>query len=193
VSQPWKTLIKPQNIDVVAPDGTVRSTVFGYYSGDTFTIDDLSVDVRPGDEIRRLLPNGNEETFNVDDPRYHEGTHFGSFYKVKVSRKGAFPRHSGGNYNISVTGPNSRVNIGSTDNSTNSATSGDLFADMRRAVEGGVSDVAIRAELISKIDEVEKAKGTVRFLQAYQTLIGTAADHLTLLTPFIPALTQLLS
>ena len=63
---------------------------------------------------------------------------------------------------------------------------------MRRAIESGVSDPARRAEILSKIDDAEKSKGTGGFLRAYQALVGTAADHLLLLTPFMPDLTKLL-
>jgi hypothetical protein len=44
VPKPWKHLIEPDQIDVVAPDGTVRCRVEGYYGGNIFTIDDLTVD-----------------------------------------------------------------------------------------------------------------------------------------------------
>jgi hypothetical protein len=56
--QPWRKLTNPQAIDIVASDATVRCRGDSFYSGSTFTIDDMSVDVQPGDEIRRLLPNG---------------------------------------------------------------------------------------------------------------------------------------
>lgn len=189
--KPWKHLTTPQDVDIVAPDGTVRCRVAGHYSGSMFIIDDLSVDVQAGDEIRRMLPNGKEEAFHVDDPRFYDGA-FSPHYQVKVSRKGTFPRHSGGNYNINLHGLNPRVNIGSTDNSTNTAVSGNLFSDIRCAVESGVSDPAQQASLLSKIDDVEKAKGTGNLIQAYQQLIASAADHMTILAPFLPALTQLL-
>ncbi len=116
--KPWN-IIKPDDIDVVAPDGQVRSHVKGYYNGELFIIDDMTVDVRPGDEIRRLLPNGREETFVVGDPKFYNDGPFVSHYQVSITPRGVFDRHTGGNYTINLSGSNARVNIGSTDNSVN--------------------------------------------------------------------------
>lgn len=116
--KPW-SIISPDDIDVVAPDGSVRSSVKGYFSGKQFVIDDMSVDVREGDEIRRTLPNGREEAFVVTDPTCYTAGHFGPHYQVAVTRRGIFDKHVGGNYTINVSGNNSRVNVGSTDNSSN--------------------------------------------------------------------------
>ena len=91
--QPWKGLLKPDDIDIVAPDGTVRSRVKGYYSGNEFIIEDMNVDVQTGDEIRRLLPNGKEETFVVENTKFYHGGPFGSHYQVSISRPRQFERH----------------------------------------------------------------------------------------------------
>jgi len=112
-------MISPDDIDIVAPDGSVRSHVKGYYSGKQVVIDDMGVDVREGDELRRLLPNGREEAVVVTDPKFYKDGPFGSHYQIEVARRGVFDRHKGGNYTIHVSGPNSRVNVGSTDNSSN--------------------------------------------------------------------------
>lgn len=119
--KPWRNVTSPDDVDIVAPDGLVRSRVKAYYSGKQFIIDDMSVDVRPDDEIRRLLPNGREETFVVTDPKYYSDGPFGPHYQVAIVRRGVFDRRTGGHYTINVSGPNSRVNLGSTDNSTNTA------------------------------------------------------------------------
>jgi hypothetical protein len=49
---PWRRVIKPSDIDIVAPDGTVRAHVQGYYAhtGEMIFVEDLSIDVQPGDE-----------------------------------------------------------------------------------------------------------------------------------------------
>jgi hypothetical protein len=43
------------------------------------------------------------------------------------------------------------------------------------------------------LDALEKAKGEKSFLTHYQEFIAVAADHMTLLCPFIPALTQMIT
>ena len=47
---PWRELSTEELIEVVAPGGEIRSKVGSYYSGNTFIIEDLAVDVRVGDE-----------------------------------------------------------------------------------------------------------------------------------------------
>jgi hypothetical protein len=189
--QPWKTLTKPVNIEVVSPEGEVRSRLVAHISGNVVYIDDMSVDVRAGDEIRRVLPNGNEEAFLVTDPTYIDSNHFGKHYQVKVSRRGNFPAHTGGNYNITVSGQNSRVTIGSTDSSTNTI-SITTFNDLRAALKEGVTDQEKLAELNARLDELESAKTQPTFLTAYQKFFATAADYMTLLAPFIPTLATII-
>ncbi|NKJ23850.1 hypothetical protein [Dyella sp. SG609] len=138
-------MISPDDIDVVAPDGSVRSRVKGYFSGKQFIIDDMTVDVREGDEIRRSLPNGREEAFVVTDPKFYKNGHFGSHYQVSVARRGVFDKSSGDKYTINVSGHNSRVNVGSTDNSSNTVV---LQSE----------DLAALSEELSRLREVVAAK-----------------------------------
>lgn len=191
--QPWKELIQPDNIEIVSPSGETRCRVKGYYGGTMFTIDDMKVDVQPGDEIRRALPNGKDEVFLVDDPKFYRDGHFGSHYQVKVSRRGSFAPKTGGNYNIHLSGANARVNVASTDNSTNTVNNSGLFADVKAALTGGVSSIELRDALIESLNAIERANTKQSFTGAYQRLISLAADHVTLLAPFLPALTQILT
>jgi hypothetical protein len=192
VMQPWKAVCQPDEIDVVAPDGTVRCHVIGYYSGSQFVIDDMKADVRPGDEIRRMLPNGNEEAFTVLDPKFFKG-HFGPHYQVKVGRSGIFSRHTGGNYTVHVSGSNSRVNIGSTDQSTNTVVNGNLFNQIRKALGDGIEDESERKKLTELVSRVEAAHDRKNFVAGYQALIASAANHMTIIAPFLPALAELLT
>lgn len=157
--KPW-SIISPDDIDVVAPDGSVRSSVKGYFSGKQFVIDDMSVDVREGDEIRRSLPNGREEAFVVTDPTCYTAGHFGPHYQVAVTRRGIFDRNVGGNYTINVSGNNSRVNVGSTDNSSNT-------------VEASGVDVAALAAELTRLREAVAAKAS---LPEQYVVIGAIAS-----------------
>lgn len=188
---PWRSLTKPETMTVVAPDGLIRWKGPGYFSGTKVIVDDVSADVQIGDEVRRRLPNGNDDTWMVEDTRYFDTGGFPAHYQVHLKRKGTFAPGTGG-YLISVTGNNARVNIHSTDNSVNSVVSHTLFADMRRAIEDGITDEGKKRDLIEKVNEAEQAVGTPGYLRAYQAIISTAADHLGVITPFLPALTQLL-
>ncbi len=96
-------------------------------------------------------------------------------------------------HQIHMHGPNARVNLYSTDNSTNtSSVSGDqLFIQLRETV--GSVEEGDRADILARIDALEHAEGSNAFLVAYQNFIASVADYITIFSPFIPALAQRLS
>jgi hypothetical protein len=184
----------PQSkIDIIGPDGTVRSQTRGIVSEKGITIPDASVLIEPGDEIRRTIPSGVEETFEVIDPVYHEGFHgIPAHYLVKVRKKGTFPVGRGGYYSVRVTGPNARVNIGSRDQSTNIAAEGDVFENVGATLRGVVKDSDDLRVLLTAVDEMKRQRGSAGFVATYRNFVSLAADHLGILAPFLPALSQLL-
>ena len=95
--------------------------------------------------------------------------------------------------NVQVSGPNARVNINSTDRSTNVAVGGNVFASLREAIQRDVADAGERERLGPLVDALESAKDRTSFMSAYQKLIASAADHMTVLAPLLPALTNLLT
>jgi hypothetical protein len=189
--QPWKSLTKAEDIEVIAPDGKVRCQVKGYYAGTQFAIDDMRADVQVGDEIRRILPNGNDDVFLVVDPKFYTGA-FGPHYQIKITRKGAFSPHTGGHY-VHVTGANSRVNVNSTDNSTNITTRGSVFNEIRKAVRRDISDDAVRSEIERQIVGLENAKNKIDFTTGLQGLMADAGKFVSVLSPFLAGLTQVLA
>lgn len=191
---PWRELIDPETIEVVAPGGTVRSRVQAWFSGEQFIIEDMGVDVRPGDEIRRPLPNGRDDVYSVTNPTCYRTGPFGPHYQVEVSRRGAMDHHKGGHYAINVSGPNARVNINSTDNSTNVSNSGSIFGDLRTALETGIADESYRGALLAEVDKMEASQSDPgQFAKAFQSFVSLAADGMTIITPFLPQLTALLA
>lgn len=181
-------------LDIVAPDGTVRASTEGIVASSSLVvIFDTAVHIEPGDELRRTLPNGYQETFEVRDSVFQQGMGgIPSFYDVKVARKGSFPRGTGGHY-IQVTGPNARVNLNSTDNSVNTVLQESVFGELRSAIEAGVSNLAERERLTEALGQFERSKTKGDKLDAYQRLIAAGANHMTILSPFLGALSGLVS
>ena|SRR5688572_7642364 len=104
------------------------------------------------------------------------------------------PRSVGGPvYNLH--GPHSRVNIHSHDSSVNIShqITENVFADMRQIIQSNIRDEDERDEILRRLTELEAAKGTSSFTEKYQRFIAGAANHMELLAPFIPALTQMLA
>jgi hypothetical protein len=75
---------------IVSSTGDRRGVLRGVYSGDVIMTDDISVHLKPGDELRRSIPNGEEETFEVlDQVRYESSPVIPAHLKVQVNFKGA--------------------------------------------------------------------------------------------------------
>ena len=185
--------IPKSKFTIVSGDGEIRGEVEAIYAGSKIMVPDSQAVIMPGDEMRRLLPTGNEEAFNVLDPRFYDAFHgVPAHYQVTVDRKGTFPPHAGGNFTISVTGPNSRVNVSSIDHSRNISIDGSVFSELTRAISDGVADEAERKALLEAVADLQRAQDQGQRANAYQRLIAAAANHMTVLTPFLPALAQML-
>jgi len=178
--------------EVVAPNGQVRGTVQAMFAGSTIFVDDQMADIRVDDQLRRKLPNGNDEVFVVTDPRFYNDPEFGPHYQIKFRRAGVEPARGGGNYTINVSGNNARANINSTDNSINVVNEA-MLDEVRRAIERGVADIETRAAMLSSVAEMKIAKDKPSLLKGYQALVSSAKDHVAVIVPFLPALTKLLS
>jgi hypothetical protein len=97
-------------------------------------------------------------------------------------------------YNLS--GTHSRVNIQSHDHSVNvsTVTPEELFARLRAEIQATIADDQ-QQEILLRLDELEKARGSSNIVNRYQQFMASAAAHaqvMQLLIPYIPALTQML-
>jgi len=113
--------------------------------------------------------------------------------RVQIDRR-RFTRREGRGVNIiyQVSGYG-RVNVNSTDNSTNVVTisKDQIFERMREVVASGVPAAEPRNSILDRLSALEAAQNSPLFAKTYTELISVAADHLTLLTPFLPALAEM--
>jgi hypothetical protein len=117
--------------------------------------------------------------------------------RVQLDRKRLAPKKTEPAPSITVyhvEGDNSRVNVNSADSSVNvvTKTSEQIFANLRQQVESGLQEGSERMVILQKLTALEQAQGCPSFAQRYTDFIATAANHMALLTPFIPALTEML-
>jgi hypothetical protein len=89
---------------------------------------------------------------------------------------------------FNVHGPNARVNIDSTDNSTNTINQGIHFSELRKAIESGVADGVERATILERLADLEAATDSKSGSERYQAFIASAHHHMALIGPFLPAL-----
>jgi hypothetical protein len=128
--------------------------------------------------------------------RGYVGSHgsFSAHYQVKVRKESAISVEQRTTTIYNLTGTNPRVNVNSFDASVNVVTASlaTIFEEIRKAITDNVRDASHQAEILSQVDKLEAAQDTPSFIDRYKDLVAVAADHLTLLTPFLPALTQML-
>jgi hypothetical protein len=158
---------------------------------------DANLPIEDGDVFERKLPSGVVESFDILDAGFfHAMAGMPAHYQSKVQKSTAKSLSMPGGSQViyNVTGPNARVNIQSTDSSTNvvNVESTLLFQNLRSAIQASISDSELRMMLMSQVEGMEKAAGTRTFADRYRDFIGLAADHMSVFSPFLPALTQLL-
>lgn len=183
-------------VSLIKDDGSRFDDIKANVQPHKIFIDDASLPIEEGDKLIRTLPNNLVESYIVLDRGYYESIgDIPSHYQVKVRKESVIPASTPSSIVYNLIGDSSRVNINSQDISVNvkNITSGDLFEKLKKAIEENEDNVDKKSKLLSLVDEMEDAQGTDRFRERYKEFVATAADHMTLLIPFLHALTQLLS
>lgn len=183
-----------ENVTLIKVNGDRHEDIEASVQSDMIFIDDTSLPIEEDDIIIRKLPNELVEKYKVLDRGFHEKfSSMPAHYQVKVQKlSGSKPsRNDKTIYNL---GDNSRVNINSKDSSINiiNMESKHLFAEIKSKVEENIENENERQKLIKKLEELEKAQNTASFAEKYAEFMAIAANHTTILTPYLPALGQLL-
>ena len=179
-------------ITLVKPDGTVIENIQANVQPKIIFIGDAKLPLEENDKIYRKLPNGLVETYIVLDRGYFSG--FGGHYQAKVRKEGSIKEDKYQSIvNVyTASGPNSRISINSTDNSTNYINNLDsIFNDLKIVLES-LPDKEIQEKSLEILEELKKHKNTPSYLIKYQEFVSLLANHMTVIAPFIPALTQLI-
>jgi hypothetical protein len=154
---------------------------------------DEKLPVQEGDSFERTLPNGQVERLRIADVNFHRGLHgISGHFEIRVEKGTARGRGAPVQHVTNILhGDNARVNMGSVDQSVNVA--GNVFSDVRQAFLKQVPAGSEREAILAKLTQLEKAKGTPSFVERYSEFMALAANHMTVLQPFVVALAQLLT
>lgn len=110
-------------------------------------------------------------------------------YKLE---KGEVPMEKNSGITIGII--HGKVNIHSTDNSTNTySQSNPIFIQLQDAISKSTIPQIEREQLIRNIGEMSETHGKPSFMEKYKDFIQNAANHMSVVSPFIPALSGLLS
>ena len=96
--------------------------------------------------------------------------------------------------NYYVQGENSRVNVNSADHSVNVVIESkeEFFGSLQKKIEAGVTESDERRKILEALTVLRESHGKPSFAQHYTDFMAAAANHITVIVPFIPALTEML-
>ncbi|WAC25199.1 AbiTii domain-containing protein [Blastomonas sp. SL216] len=92
-----------------------------------------------------------------------------------------------------ITGHQNRVVINSVDASQNTMDFQTLFQSLTSTINQQVASEADRTALLKAVVDLQATRGSQGYVGAYQRFVELAANHVTILGPFLPALSQWLS
>ena len=184
-------------ITVIDQAGTTRGQTQAAVDKNKIYTRDTSLLIEEGDTIERDLPHARKEKLSAKHVQFHGVPGSGrEFYEITIGKPDSFA-HRPSERGVSVyvnDSPHTRVNLNSVDSSNNvvSIRANEVFQQTRHLLETGVANSEERTALLQSVKEMEAAHGTQDFITKYKDFMGLAANHMTVLTSVIPALTALL-
>jgi len=114
--------------------------------------------------------------------------------KTKIDRRRLMAKESSPITNYYVQGENARVNVNSSDNSVNVVMESEeeFFGTLQQRIESGVPEGSERRKILDALIVLRESHGKPSFAQRYTDFMAAAANHITVIVPFIPALTEML-
>lgn len=175
-------------VSLVKKDGTVfKKDIKALVTKGKVQIHDPKLPIEVGDHLLRELPSGLVEDYLVDDPVLHSGlASIEAFYIVHVTRTGGQVQPQAAIQSITAHfhGDNARMNIQSTDNSTNTTVSYTVdklqsFLDQVKPALSGLPEAprtAMTAPLALLEDEVRRGSPSPSKVAAALQSIKTVAE-----------------
>jgi len=202
-----KSLMRDK-VKLIKQNGTEYKDLQANVTQDKILILGISIIIEEGDTIIRPLPNNHVEEYVVLDSGCYERRYgIEAHYKLQVRKLTSLSDYTNSgtftyinkyddNSQTTINGrDNIRINNNSNDTSTNlnyTKVNSTVFDEIRTKLNEGQINDGERAELLSQVDDLEEAVDTPSFFSKYQKFITSAADHMTVIGPMIPALTQLI-
>ncbi|MCL1696551.1 hypothetical protein [Lysinibacillus sp. BPa_S21] len=183
-------ILKKQN-------GKVYSDIKANVQKNKIFIHDNTLPIEEGDRLVRTLSNGLEESYIVVDRGYYEKFHsIDAHYQCDVQKESSMQYKE---WASSITnhfyGANSRVNIGSTDNSSNivNINKDNIFDELRAVINENILSKSDSIILLDLVNNMEETRGTPSFIDKYKNFMESAANHMSVFSPLLPALAQVLA
>jgi hypothetical protein len=183
-------------VTLIKPDGKKFENIPAQVQPTQISIHDITIPIEEGDTISRDLPNGLNERYLVLDRGFHDAFQaIPARYVTSVRKESAIPARQPSSNVYNFHGGNSRVNINSNDSSVNiiQMTNEELFKQIKKIIDEKIKEDETKSLYLHQLTELEHSVGSPTFLEKYRQFIATTADHISILYPFIPALTRLIT
>lgn len=179
-------------IALIKPDGRRFEKIMANVQPTSIFISDPDLPIEEDDIIERPLQNGLVERYVVIDRGFWDTGHMPAHYQCKVKKEAAVKKAAASGAVIyNIYGHNSKVNIHSTDNSVSivDAVPEELFTRLHNVIQEKIQD---NQKILEVVRAMQQNIGRPTFLDKYQEFIGLTANVMTIVGPFLPALTQLI-
>ena len=189
-------------VTILRQDGNKHKNISASVDGKIIIIDEVTIPISIGDRIERKLPSGQVEGLKVTNVHLQKGLGgsrgrrgIPDFYEIEYEREGV-QKYPVQPVTVNVKdSPQARVNLSSTDHSTNVINSQpeDIILEIRELLRESVADSEELDLLLERVNDMEHCLGSSNFIKAYQDFIAAAAAHMTILAPLLPPLSSLLT
>lgn len=149
-------------------------------------IKDVTIPICVGDVIERSLPSGLKERFTVINATCNPNSRLLAHWEIEYEKEGSV-KHSERDINIAGSIYANRVYIQSTDNSTNITNLMDnsVFEELRKLIEEKIEN---NGKILEALSDLEENVNKPTALDKFNNFIQIAADYMTLIAPFLPAI-----
>jgi len=160
-----------------------------------FRADDVLIDFDT--KIIRSCPAGDIE-YSVVDPGYKpKQIDFIAFYNAEIRRIGSSSVKAANGCavhgNTFVVNDNARINVASVDKSINIIQQESRLSELKQVLCDEVEDEIQREKLLGFLNIAETSDDCDVKRQAVNDFLATSANIMTIISPFIPAITSLIS
>ena len=175
----------------------VKDGIKGRIADNKIITFDIEPKFQKNDLLLRALPNGLEEIYVIDEPKFNTGIGgIKSFFEIVVHNNNQQPdtkaniiNHYNTTHNT-ITGNNNNFNMNSPGSTfINNPT---LFDSLKLVIEQQVSEKE-KEKLLDIVDRMSKSQTKDDYISCYNTFIQAIANHMSILATFIPQLSAYLS
>jgi hypothetical protein len=150
----------------------------------------------PGISLAERPPTGFDvmKFFHMHEVKQHVGIS-SAWIRTEIDRRRFMKKPKAELFTLyHVEGDNPKVDVNSPDNSVDAVigASRQLFADLRQKIESCLREGNEQTVILDKLAALEQAQSLQSFAQRYSDFISAAANHILLLVPFNPGLTEML-